>query len=162
MHAGIIEGRKAFGNVMKYLMMGTSSNFGNMFSMAGAFLFLPFLSMLPMQILLNNFLYDISQITIPTDNVDDSFTRKPRKWDISFIRTFTSEGIQQNLFHGHDDVRRQSIMQAMDSVNGRYGRGTLELAALGAEKTAPQQWKMRRENLSPEYTTKWSDVPRIG
>jgi Domain of unknown function (DUF4113) len=113
-------------------------------------------------------LYDISQITIPTDNVDDSFTRKPRKWDISFIRTFTLEGIQQNLFTGQDDVRRESIMQAMDSVNGRYGRGTLELAALGAEKTAPlapmvrEQWKMRRENLSPEYTTKWSDVPRIG
>jgi P-type Mg2+ transporter len=60
-----------------------------MFSMAGAFLFLPFLPMLPMQILLNNFLYDFSQITIPTDNVDDSFTHKPRKWDISFIRKFT-------------------------------------------------------------------------
>lgn len=89
LHAGIIEGRKAFGNVMKYLIMGTSSNFGNMFSMAGAFLYLPFLPMLPMQILLNNFLYDFSQITIPTDNVDDSFTHKPRKWDISFIRTFT-------------------------------------------------------------------------
>jgi Mg2+-importing ATPase len=89
LHAGIIEGRKAFGNVMKYLLMGTSSNFGNMFSMAGAFLFLPFLPMLPMQILLNNFLYDFSQITIPSDNVDESFTHKPRKWDISFIRTFT-------------------------------------------------------------------------
>jgi Mg2+-importing ATPase len=88
LHAGIIEGRKAFGNVMKYLLMGTSSNFGNMFSMAGAFLFLPFLPMLPTQILLNNFLYDFSQITIPTDNVDDTFMHKPRKWNISFIRTF--------------------------------------------------------------------------
>ena len=68
--AGIREGRKAFGNVMKYLLMGTSSNFGNMFSMAAASLFLPFLPMRPTQILLNNFLYDAAQITIPTDNVD--------------------------------------------------------------------------------------------
>ncbi|HEX9075424.1 MAG TPA: HAD-IC family P-type ATPase, partial [Anaerolineae bacterium] len=87
LHAGVIEGRKAFGNVMKYLLMGTSSNFGNVFSMAGAFLFLPFLPMLPKQILLNNFLYDLSQLTIPTDNVDESFIRKPRRWDISLIRT---------------------------------------------------------------------------
>ena len=77
LHAGILEGRRAFGNVMKYLLMGTSSNFGNMFSMAGAFLFLPFLPMLPTQILLNNFLYDLAQITIPTDNVDDAFIREP-------------------------------------------------------------------------------------
>jgi Mg2+-importing ATPase len=86
--SGIIEGRKAFGNVMKYLMMGTSSNFGNMFSMAGASLFLPFLPMLPTQILLNNFMYDLSQVTIPTDSVDDEFLRKPREWDIGLIRKF--------------------------------------------------------------------------
>ena len=73
---------------MKYLLMGTSSNFGNMFSMAAAALFLPFLPMLPAQILLNNFLYDLSQITIPTDRVDDSFIVKPRRWDISLIRNF--------------------------------------------------------------------------
>jgi Mg2+-importing ATPase len=73
LHKGIIEGRKAFGNVMKYLLMGPSSNFGNMFSMAGAFVFLPFLPMLPTQILLNNFLYDLSQVTIPTDHVDATF-----------------------------------------------------------------------------------------
>ncbi|HWP47598.1 MAG TPA: magnesium-translocating P-type ATPase [Candidatus Limnocylindrales bacterium] len=88
LHSGIIEGRKAFGNVMKYLLMGTSSNFGNMFSMAGASLFLPFLPMLPMQILLNNFLYDLAQVTIPTDNVDPTFTHKPRRWNISIIRDF--------------------------------------------------------------------------
>jgi len=85
---GIIEGRKAFGNVMKYLLMGTSSNFGNMFSMAGASSFLPFLPMLPTQILLNNFMYDLSQITIPTDNVDDDFLRKPKQWNIGLIRKF--------------------------------------------------------------------------
>ncbi|HUY19877.1 MAG TPA: magnesium-translocating P-type ATPase [Candidatus Binataceae bacterium] len=88
LHAGIIEGRKAFGNVFKYLLMGTSSNFGNMFSMAAATLFLPFLPMLPTQILLNNFLYDLAQITIPTDNVDRAYIVKPQRWDISMIRNF--------------------------------------------------------------------------
>jgi Mg2+-importing ATPase len=68
--------------------MGTSSNFGNMFSMAGAFLFLPFLPMLPTQILLNNFLYDLAQITIPTDNVDDAFIRTPQRWNIGIIQRF--------------------------------------------------------------------------
>jgi P-type Mg2+ transporter len=88
LHGGIIEGRKSFGNVMKYLLMGTSSNFGNMFSMAGAALFLPFLPMLPTQILLNNFLYDLAQVTIPTDNVDREFVRKPHRWDMRLIRDF--------------------------------------------------------------------------
>jgi Mg2+-importing ATPase len=88
LHNGILEGRKAFGNVIKYLLMGTSSNFGNMFSMAGAYVFLPFLPMLPAQILLNNFLYDLSQITIPTDNVDASFIKRPQHWDIGLIRKF--------------------------------------------------------------------------
>jgi P-type Mg2+ transporter len=88
LHQGILEGRKAFGNVMKYLLMGTSSNFGNMFSMAAAAMFLPFLPMLPTQILLNNFLYDLAQITIPTDNVDATYIDKPRRWDIKLIRDF--------------------------------------------------------------------------
>ncbi len=88
LHNGILEGRKAFGNVIKYLLMGTSSNFGNMFSMAGAYVFLPFLPMLPTQILLNNFLYDLSQVTIPTDNVDASYIKKPQHWDIGLLRRF--------------------------------------------------------------------------
>ena len=88
LHSGITEGRRAFGNVNKYLLMGTSSNFGNMFSMAGASLFLPFLPMLPTQILLNNFLYDLAQVTIPTDNVDDEYVRSPQRWDIRLIRNF--------------------------------------------------------------------------
>ena len=88
LHAGILEGRKAFGNVMKYLLMGTSSNFGNMFSMAAAMLFLPFLPMLPTQILLNNFLYDLAQVTIPSDAVDETFIRKPQRWNIKLIRDF--------------------------------------------------------------------------
>jgi P-type Mg2+ transporter len=88
LHDGIVEGRKAFGNVMKYLLMGTSSNFGNVLSMAAASLFLPFLPMLPTQILLNNVLYDLAQLTIPTDNVDETYLRKPQHWDISLIRNF--------------------------------------------------------------------------
>jgi Mg2+-importing ATPase len=88
LHDGVIEGRKAFGNTMKYIMMGTSSNFGNMFSVAGASLFLPFLPMLPTQILLNNLLYDLSQSVIPLDEVDDEYVEKPKRLDVSFIRRF--------------------------------------------------------------------------
>jgi len=88
LHAGVIEGRKAFANVMKYLLMGTSSNFGNVLSMAVASLVLPFLPMLPTQILLNNFLYDIAQVTIPGDNVDASQLMGPRRWNVRSIRRF--------------------------------------------------------------------------
>ena len=88
LHAGVLEGRRTFGNIMKYIMMGTSSNFGNMFSMAGAALFLPFLPMLPTQILLNNILYDISEIPIPLDEVDAEETALPRVLNLDFIRNF--------------------------------------------------------------------------
>ena len=88
LHAGILEGRRTFGNVMKYIMMATSSNFGNMFSMAAATLFLPFLPMLPLQILLNNLLYDVSEIPLPLDNVDEEDLARPRRWDMRFIRNF--------------------------------------------------------------------------
>jgi P-type Mg2+ transporter len=88
LHRGILEGRRASGNMMKYLLMGTSSNFGNMFSMAAASVFLPFLPMLPTQILLNNFLYDLAQVTIPSDNVDESYLRRPQRWDMRVIRDF--------------------------------------------------------------------------
>ncbi|MBI5436276.1 MAG: magnesium-translocating P-type ATPase [Nitrosomonadales bacterium] len=88
LHAGVLEGRRTFANIMKYIMMGTSSNFGNMFSMAGATLFLPFLPMLPAQILLNNLLYDVSELPIPMDNVDNKYLAHPRHWDTTFIRNF--------------------------------------------------------------------------
>jgi Mg2+-importing ATPase len=88
LHAGVLEGRRTFGNIMKYIMMGTSSNFGNMFSMAGAALFLPFLPMLPTQILLNNILYDVSEIPIPLDQVDAQETVRPRVLNLDFIRNF--------------------------------------------------------------------------
>jgi P-type Mg2+ transporter len=85
---GVLEGRKSFGNITKYVLMGTSSNFGNMLSMSAASAFLPFLPMLPAQILLNNFLYDLSQLTIPSDNVDASYTARPRHWDVGLIQRF--------------------------------------------------------------------------
>ena len=85
---GVAEGRRIFANTIKYVLMGTSSNLGNMFSAAGASLFLKFLPMLPSQILLNNLLYDSSQLAIPTDNVDEEQLRRPSHWDIAFIRRF--------------------------------------------------------------------------
>jgi Mg2+-importing ATPase len=85
---GVVEGRRIFANTIKYVLMGTSSNFGNMFSAAGASLFLSFLPMLPTQILLNNLLYDISEMTIPTDNVDEELLARPSQWDIGLIRRF--------------------------------------------------------------------------
>jgi Mg2+-importing ATPase len=85
---GVREGRRTFGNIMKYIMMGTSSNFGNMFSMAGASLILPFLPMLPVQVLLNNLLYDLSEVAIPMDEVDPEEVAIPRHWDMRFVRNF--------------------------------------------------------------------------
>jgi Mg2+-importing ATPase len=88
LHAGIVAGRRSYGNVLKYLLMGTSSNFGNMFSMAAAAMWLPFLPMRPTQILLNNLLYDLAQVTIPSDNVDAALIRRPQRWNIRLVRSF--------------------------------------------------------------------------
>ena len=85
---GVIEGRKVFGNITKYIKMGASSNFGNMFSVLGASIFLPFLPMTAIQVLTNNLLYDFSQTTIPTDNVDAEYLAVPRRWDIGNITKF--------------------------------------------------------------------------
>jgi Mg2+-importing ATPase len=82
---GVLEGRKVFGNIIKYIKMGASSNFGNMFSVLGASAFLPFVPMAPIQVLVNNLLYDFSQIVIPTDNVDPEYLEKPRRWDMKNI-----------------------------------------------------------------------------
>jgi Mg2+-importing ATPase len=101
---GVLEGRKTFGNTMKYIMMGVSGNFGNMFSVAGASLILPFLGfdflpMLPIQILLNNLLYDVSQSAITADNVDPEYVEKPKRWDIGYIKSFMfSLGPVSSLF----------------------------------------------------------------
>jgi Mg2+-importing ATPase len=83
---GIVEGRRAVENAVKYLLMGTSSNFGNMVSMAGAALFLPILPMLPVQVLLNNLLYDTSELGIPFDDVDPETVQRPVHWDLGMIR----------------------------------------------------------------------------
>jgi Mg2+-importing ATPase len=85
---GVIEGRKVFANILKYIRMGASSNFGNMFSVLGASVFVPFLPMRPIQILANNLLYDISQTAIPTDDVDPEQVEKPRPWDMKSLTRF--------------------------------------------------------------------------
>jgi Mg2+-importing ATPase len=85
---GVLEGRKVFSNVLKYIRMGASSNFGNMFSVIGASALLPFVPMAPIQILTNNLLYDFSQVPIPTDNVDAEQIARPRPWDIKAIGRF--------------------------------------------------------------------------
>jgi Mg2+-importing ATPase len=88
LHRGILEGRRAYGNIFKYLLMATSSSFGNMFSMAFAAIAIPFLPMLPTQILVVNFLYDFAQVALPTDRVDDDYLRKPHHWDLRALRRF--------------------------------------------------------------------------
>ncbi len=85
---GILEGRRTFANTLKYVFMATSANFGNMFSVAGASLFLPFLPLLPKQILLLNFFTDLPELSIANDNVDESFIRTPHRWNIGYIRRF--------------------------------------------------------------------------
>src|SRR5262249_3122760 len=116
---GVVEGRRIFANTLKYVLMGTSSNFGNMFSAAGASLFLSFLPMLPSQILLNNLLYDVSELTIPTDRVDEELLAKPQHWDVRFIRRFMTFfgpissaydfllfGVMLWVFHAHGPLFR--------------------------------------------------------
>jgi Mg2+-importing ATPase len=85
---GVLEGRRVFGNIIKYIKMAASSSFGNMFSVVGASAFLPFVPMLPIQVLINNLLYDFSQTAIPTDLVDPEWLSRPRKWTIGDIRRF--------------------------------------------------------------------------
>ncbi|WP_334454827.1 hypothetical protein [Bradyrhizobium elkanii] len=86
---GVIEGRRTFANILKYVRMGTSSNFGNMLSMALASIALPFLPLLPLQILLNNLLYDLSEIGIPFDEIDEEDAERPQSWNMADILRFT-------------------------------------------------------------------------
>jgi Mg2+-importing ATPase len=115
---GVIEGRKVFVNILKYIRMGASSNFGNMFSVLGGSAFLPFVPMAPLQVLTNNLLYDFSQVPIPTDNVGPEETAKPRTWEIGAITRFilfigpissifdyTTFFVMLNLFHCWDPSR---------------------------------------------------------
>ncbi len=121
---GVIEGRHTFGNIIKYIKMGTSSNFGNMFSVLGASALLPFLPMLPLQLLVNNLLYDLSQIAIPFDSVDREYLAKPRKWrvgdigrfmifvgPISSIFDYTTYALMWFIFQANTEAR-QSLFQS--------------------------------------------------
>lgn len=116
---GIIEGRRTFANTTKYILMGSSSNFGNMFSMAGASFFLPFLPMLPAQILLANVMYDVSQLSIPTDNVDEETLYKPQKWDVTKIKRYMYVfGPISSIY----DFLTFGIMYLIFSARGSYSR----------------------------------------
>jgi P-type Mg2+ transporter len=95
---GVLEGRKTFSNIVKYIKMGSSSNFGNMFSMSGGVLFLPFQPMTSLQILLNNFLYDMSQVGVPTDDVDEVYLKEPRPWRVDYIKKFMGIGLISSVF----------------------------------------------------------------
>ena len=117
----VLEGRRTFGNILKYILMGTSSNFGNMFSMAGAVLFLPFLPMLPTQILLNNILYDLSELPIPFDAVDAEDTAQPRVMDMGLIRRFMfTIGPVSSLF---DFITFAVLLKVFDASEALFQTG---------------------------------------
>ena len=117
----VLEGRRTFGNILKYILMGTSSNFGNMFSMAGAVLFLPFLPMLPTQILLNNILYDLSELPIPLDAVDEAETMAPRVLDMAAIRRFMfTIGPVSSLF---DFITFAVLLKVFDASEALFQTG---------------------------------------
>ncbi len=119
--AGVREGRTTFANTIKYVFMTTSANFGNMFSMAGAALFLPFLPLLPKQILLNNFLTDFPAMAIATDSVDSEWIERPRRWDIRFIRNFMiSFGIISSAF---DFLTFGTLLLLLDATQDQFRTG---------------------------------------
>jgi len=127
---GIYEGRRIYGNIMKYMKMALSSNFGNVFSVLVASIFLPFLPMVPIQILIQNLIYDLSQITIPWDNVDPEFLLKPKKWNIKGLSRFMNTmGITSSLFDvatfmslwfilGYNGVDKQAFFQTGWFIEG--------------------------------------------
>lgn len=118
---GVLEGRRTFQNTMKYMMMGLSSNFGNMFSMTVASMVLPFLPMLPAQILLNNFLYDSSQVTIPSDNVDAETLKSPPRWNIHFIRRYMAVfGMVSSFF---DFITFGVLLMVFKLAEGQFQTG---------------------------------------
>lgn len=130
LESGVMEGRKTFGNILKYIKMGASSNFGNVFSVLGASLLLPFLPMLPIQLLVQNLMYDLSQTAIPFDHVDADFLARPRKWEIgnvgrfmvalgpiSSVFDYVTFAIMWWVFHA-DSPARQSLFQTGWFVEG--------------------------------------------
>ena len=118
---GVREGRVTFANTLKYVFMATSANFGNMFSMAGASLFLPFLPLLPKQILFTNVLTDIPEMTIATDAVDDELIQRPRRWDIGFIKKFMlTFGLVSSVF---DYLTFAALFFVLDAGMGQFRTG---------------------------------------
>ena len=127
---GVREGRMTFANTLKYVFMATSANFGNMFSMAGASLFLPFLPLLPKQILLTNVLTDLPEMTIATDRVDHELIERPRRWDIPFIRRFMlTFGLVSSLF---DYLTFGVLMLLLHSTTGQFRTGWFVESVLSA------------------------------
>ncbi len=121
LQGAVLEGRRTFGNILKYILMGTSSNFGNMFSMAGGVLFLPFLPMLPTQILLNNILYDLSELPIPLDAVDEAETAAPRVLDMAAIQRFMfTIGPVSSLF---DFITFAVLLKVFDASEALFQTG---------------------------------------
>ena len=127
---GVREGRKTFANTLKYVFMATSANFGNMFSMAGASLFLPFLPLLPKQILLTNVLTDIPEMTIATDHVDPELIDRPRRWDIPFIRRFMlTFGFVSSVF---DYLTFAVLLLVLQATTGQFRTGWFVESVLSA------------------------------
>lgn len=127
---GVREGRVTFANTLKYIFMATSANFGNMFSMAGASLFLPFLPLLPKQILLTNLLTDLPEMTIATDSVDAESIEQPRRWDIHFIRRFMVVfGIVSSLF---DYLTFRVLLYVLHATPAQFRTGWLMESVISA------------------------------
>ena len=144
---GVIEGRKVFANIVKYVRMGASSNFGNMFSVLGASLWLPFLPMSPIKILTNNLLYDFSQVPIPTDEVDPEQVAKPRPWDMDEIARFILFiGPVSSIF----DYTTYSMMWFLFKCNYLGLVPPPELAARFAHATAAESRFDVRSGLIPD------------
>lgn len=147
LHGAVVEGRRAAGNLMKYLLMGTSSNFGNMFSMAAASAFLPFLPMLPTQILLNNFLYDLAQITIPSDHVDREYLSRPQRWNMRWVRDFMlMVGPVSSLF---DFLTFYALLRILHATQPLFHTGwfveslATQTLVLFVIRTSRRPWKSR-------------------
>jgi len=127
---GVQEGRKTFANTLKYVFMATSANFGNMFSMAGASLLLPFLPLLPTQILLTNLLTDFPEMTIATDSVDRELVDRPHRWDIGFIRRFmVFFGILSSVF---DYLTFGALIYILRATPGLFRTGWFQESVISA------------------------------
>ncbi|MBX3621983.1 MAG: magnesium-translocating P-type ATPase [Rhizobacter sp.] len=151
LHDGVMEGRRTFSNIMKYVMMGTSSNFGNMVSMAGAAMFLPFLPMLPAQILLNNVLYDLSEVALPLDQVDSEDLRRPRALDMAFIQRFMwFFGLLSSLFDALTFFVLLQVLQAQEAAfrTGWFIESLItQVLVIFVIRTRKPAWKSRPSRL---------------